>query len=177
MADPNVAATKSGHDSITEYNATLRLGMLPVVPQDAHPTIIHRWGIRTVSAPAIRAAETKGRTQQDRWTEKGTPIKRWTESLWVESWVWALFYMKNAMHVFTNAWTTVQENKPQILELKMAYDEALNDPEKKLIILTAFRLAIQGNIAMTAEDMNTAVDISLRVLQKELDEKEANATT
>lgn len=174
MPDPNVVAAKGGSNNLLEYDANLRMGMLPIVAQSAHPTIIYRWNIRNITAPA-QALVTRNK-------KTGTEQLRWANAIWVDAWVFALFHMNKETRLFTNAWTTVQENKPRILELKMVYDRTLNDSEQQLILLIQFQLVIdewlESGISVSPADRSVAVGIATRLLQKELDEKErTDATT
>lgn len=163
MADPNVQAAKGDTAHLSEYRASLAMGLLPIALKSAHPSIIYRWNIEHIIAPM--------KVPSGAAIRKKLPLSEmWREGIWVDAWVWALFTLRNAMDVFVNAWTSLQENKPKILELKMLYDEALASPEKRLLLLTEFRLGIVG--AEDVDHLLGSLNAAIARVQAELDEKE-----
>jgi hypothetical protein len=90
---------------------------------------------------------------------------KWTDGFWVDAWVFALFDMHNAHHVFTNAWTTVQENKPKMLELKMLYETAAANPGQRVVILTAFAMSEACGLSKALAESTNA---NLKTAQEEL---------
>lgn len=161
MADPNVLAAKGNLKCAEEFEASVAMGLLPIALKSSQPTIIFRWGIEHIIAP-MRLEMGK--------TRKGVKLdpSSWRDGIWVGAWVYALFKLKDAFDIFTNSWTSVQENKPRILELKMAYDEALKDPEKRLLILTEFRMGLEPE----QRAHRIAADAGMKQVQKELDKLE-----
>ena len=166
MPDPNVAAAKGDLTSIEEYRVSIAMGLLPIALQSSHPTIAFRWKMVHVQAP-FRAPSSSSSGYS------------WRAGLWVDAWVFGLFHMKQAMDLFTNSWTTLQENKPTILALKMEYEEALFSHERRIGILTEFRMGLTDGIkGVTEEDLRISIDQNLRQVQQELDKLEdGNAAT
>jgi hypothetical protein len=169
MANPNVLAPRVELDNAARFSDAMSMGMLPVALSSAHPTIVFRWRIQHITAPMVAtAADTDPGDKQ-----KGGAAK-WRDALWVEAWVYALFSMRKAMSVFSNAWTSLQENKLEIMELKSIYDEARKSPHSRLLLLTEFKLGLDS-MSFNQTDLGairSAIDIGLRVVQRELDELE-----
>ncbi len=158
MPDPNVTAVKSHERNLEAYKATLATGMLPICPLHVWPTIVYRWNMRRSTAPIESRANPQRQPQ-------------WVDGLWIEAWAFALFKSLGAYDAFTNAFTTVQENKPKILELKMIYDETAASPEKKVTILTETLLMEQAKQSGD-QDLIVAASAGLRKAQEELRIKE-----
>jgi hypothetical protein len=152
MADPNVQAAKGDHTGQEEANACADMGLIAIATSSTHPGIIGRWNIEHVHAPGKVMHRTGGGTT-------------WRTSIWTHAWVYALFRLNDAMDVFTNAWTSVQENKPRMVQLKRLYDEALASPERQLILLTEFQL---GWVALD-ERVERGITAAVRLTHKELD--------
>jgi len=165
MPDPNVEAAKGDLSSAESFKDCLAMGLLPIAHQSSHPTILFRWAVPHIQAPTrLRSLTAAG--------------PYWKHALWVEAWVYALFSMKDSMDVFTNAWTSVQENKPALLALKMDYEEASRSLVRRLAILTEFRMGLKGPLGvLTQEDLRISIDQNLRQVQRELDKIEGRHGT
>lgn len=140
-----------------KFEGTLGLGMLPVVPVSAHPSIVFRWDIRHITA-----------------SSKDLQTDLWKPFIWVDAWVYMLFFNRSSMEIFTNAWTTVQENKPKVLELKTEYNKLLTSPRDRLIILAEARLkcGLEESVKMglSMSHVARAVSANLAIVQTEVDE-------
>jgi len=152
MVDPNVQAAKGNLTGQEEANACAEMGLAVIANVSSHPGIIGRWNIEHVNAP--------GRL----WTSAGTSTV-WRTCIWVHAWVYVLFQLNDAQNVLSNAWTSIQENKPKMVQLKRLYDEALASPERQLILLTEFQLGW----ASLDERLGRGIDAAIRITQKELD--------
>ena len=86
--------------------------------------------------------------------------------IWADAWVHSLLTLRGAWALLKNAFTTLQENKPAILELKMLYEEALANPEKRLALLTEHLLSLRNESEAHYRGLNAAIHKA----QKELDE-------
>jgi hypothetical protein len=169
--DPNVRAAKGDHAHLADFKAALAAGLLPIALVSSHPSIVFRWPIPFVHAPMQQGMQAKANHQ----------THSWRDALWSEAWVFALFQMKRATHLFSNAYTTVQEYKLEVQQLKSAFEEASKDLEKKLLILTEFRMRIgheQFQTDLDDESLRSATDVCIKQVQRSMDELEkANATT
>lgn len=166
MPIEQVIAIKNSERWHAEYEATLSSGMLPIARANTFPSLIHRWGMEHVRAPAplyIKHSPTK-------------PNIEWRQHIWVEAWVVALIYMSNLSpkSVFINAWTSVQENKLKILELKIAYNEAVKNPESRLVVLTALQMVFMSKVWTIPDSTQVALalDACIRKTQREVELKE-----
>ena len=155
MVDPNVQAAKGNNSAQEEANACADMGLLPIVRSAAHPAIIHRWSIEHVIAP--------GKPVYRQTQDAGKAVV-WKNCIWIPAWAAAMFHMHSALDLFTNAWTTVQENKLRIVTLKKLYDEALISKEKQLTLLIEFQLGHSLEPRMAR-----GVEAAIRTTQKELD--------
>lgn len=154
--DPNVQAAKGDKSAEEEHAACLDMGLLPVVLGTLHLDIIHRWDMAHLIAPAREIHQRSGHTA-------------WKRGVWVDAWVAALFHLVDAMEAWTRAWATLEKNKPKMLDLKIRYDEALNDPERQLLILTEYKLCIARGSHI---DNHRALDVAIRNTQREIERNE-----
>lgn len=133
---PNVAATKRVLNAREASDISADEGMLPLVAASTHPSVVNRWKIRNKVIPTLHDG---GRQM---FNGRGSVVR---DVIWVDAWVVALLSTTSSRDILTNAWTTVGENKPRILELKIEYDELLEDPSKRLVLLVAYRLSLNSS--------------------------------
>jgi hypothetical protein len=157
MSDPNIRAINLALDKANQYRAAVASGMISVCPRSQHPSIVYRWSIEHTIAPI----HVKG---------------IWIDGIWINAWVYILFGMKELMDAFSNAWTTIQQNKLEIVELKALYDEALSSPERQLVLLTEFRLGCAGESTSDPRflELQGATEAALKATQIILDKMEAS---
>ena len=122
LSDPNVTAAKMRIEALKAVEIYTFKGMLPLADNSGHPSIIHRWNVQHVVVSSLLENVVK-------------------DVIWTEAWFVALIQLSKSEDLLSNAWTSVGENKPQVLELKIRYDELLADPQAQLMLLTEAQLS------------------------------------
>lgn len=162
MPDPNVQAAKGIKTSTEEAAACYEMGLLPLVPHSAHSQLIYRWNVEHVIAPHRKVFHQTGQT---------ITKSAWRPFVWTHAWVVSLFYNFNSFAALSNGWSTQQQNKPAVLQLKAAYDAGLTDPSKRIVYMTEFILSKLNNIANDhRSNFHHALQVAMTIAQKELDD-------
>lgn len=147
---PNVAAAKRVLNAREASDVSAGEGMLPLVAVSTHPSVLNRWKIRHKVVPTLHDGGRKS------FNGRGSVV---SDFIWVDAWVFALMDLTSSWDLFTNAWTTVGENKPRVLELKIQYDEILEDPSKQLILLVEYRMSLDGTSALHVKGADRAMQL------------------
>lgn len=172
MPDPNIQATKRTMTDALKADAYFKMGLLPLVPLSVHPQVLYRWSVEHTIAPYLIPGETTHRSY----------VAAWIPYIWVNAWVVALIYNSNSWAALSNGFSSQQQNKPHMLQLKTQYDKGLTNPKKRLVYMTEFLLSGQVPVPNTNENpfdsplyshrrnFHRSLQAAINVAQKELDD-------